>query len=306
VRYYVVDDDPGVRAVLADIIEDEDLGEIVGEAEDGAQIDEHILEIKKVDILLIDLLMPLRDGIETIRQIGSAFTGKTVMLSQVESKELVGEAYSLGIEYYVTKPLNRLEVVSVLQKVRERLILEKSIHDIQVSLNVVTGGTFPRKENPYKEKSIVVSGNFLLSELGILGESGSKDLLNILEYLFNYEKAVELANTFPTLRKIFEDISKNKLGPKSTVAEIAKEVKASEQRIRRAIYQALIHITSLGLTDYSNPKFENYAAKFFDFAQVRKTMLDLENDMDPGVCHARINTKKFIQVLYWEAKILMG
>ncbi|WP_341465735.1 DNA-binding domain-containing protein [Clostridium pasteurianum] len=42
-----------------------------------------------------------------------------------------------------------------------------------------------------------------------------------------------------------------------------KEIKASEQRVRRAILQGLTHIASLGLTDYSNPKFEDYASKFF-------------------------------------------
>ena len=81
--------------------------------------------------------MPMRDGIETVRHIASTFTGKIIMISQVESKQLIGEAYTFGVEYYITKPLNKIEVVSVVRKVIERIRLERSIHDIQKSLNNV-------------------------------------------------------------------------------------------------------------------------------------------------------------------------
>ena len=67
--------------------------------------------------------MPMRDGIETVRHIASTFTGKIIMISQVESKQLIGEAYTLGVEYYITKPLNKIEVVSVVRKVMERIRL---------------------------------------------------------------------------------------------------------------------------------------------------------------------------------------
>ena len=135
--YYIVDDDEVFRSMLSQIIEDGDLGEVIGESEDGAFIEADQLNFKKVDILFIDLLMPMRDGIETVRHIASSFTGKIIMISQVESKQLIGEAYTLGVEYYITKPLNKIEVMSVVRKVMERIRLERSIHDIQKSLNNV-------------------------------------------------------------------------------------------------------------------------------------------------------------------------
>ena len=91
-RYFIVDDDPGVRSMLMDIIEDEGLGDIAGEAEDGAHITAELLELHKVDVLLIDLLMPQRDGIQTIRALEGRFNGKIVMISQIESKNMIGEA----------------------------------------------------------------------------------------------------------------------------------------------------------------------------------------------------------------------
>ncbi|WP_410982092.1 response regulator [Bacillus cereus] len=305
--YYIVDDDEVFRSMLSQIIEDEDLGEVVGEAEDGAFVEADQLNFKKVDILFIDLLMPIRDGIETVRHILPAFTGKVIMISQVESKQLIGEAYSFGVEYYITKPLNKIEVVSVVRKVMERIRLERSIQDIQKSLNNVFQWEQPQVRNePVKEeKKIADSGRYLLSELGIAGENGSKDLLSMLEYLLGQEKEKTFEYGFPALKDIFHYITVKKLGESASEVEIDKERKASEQRVRRAIYQSLNHLASLGLTDFSNPKFESYAPKFFDFTIVRKRMTEMTKEELATPGHTRINTKKFIQVLYFEAKRLM-
>lgn len=305
--YYIIDDDEVFRSMLSQIIEDEDLGEVVGEAEDGAFVEVDQLNFKKVDILFIDLLMPIRDGIETVRHIAPSFTGKVIMISQVESKQLIGEAYSLGVEYYITKPLNKIEVVSVVRKVMERIRLERSIQDIQKSLNNVFQWEQPqvRNESVQEEKKMADSGRYLLSELGIAGENGSKDLLSMLEYLFGQEKEKTFEYGFPALKDIFHYITVKKLGGTASEAEIDKERKASEQRVRRAIYQSLNHLASLGLTDFSNPKFESYAPKFFDFTIVRKRMTEMTKEELTTSGHTRINTKKFIQVLYFEAKRFM-
>ena len=136
-RFFIVDDDEAIRYMLSEIIEDNDLGEVVGEADNGLAVDNNLLTLKKVDILIIDLLMPIRDGIQTVREIGASFNGKIIMFSQVENKELIGEAYSLGVEYYITKPINKLEVIGVIQKVIEHMQLQKSISDIQNTLNIL-------------------------------------------------------------------------------------------------------------------------------------------------------------------------
>ena len=115
-RFYIIDDDEVFRSMLAEIIEDNDLGEVIGEAEDGIVLNDQSSLLQQIDILFIDLLMPIQDGIETVRKIKDTFKGKIIMMSQVETKDLIGKAYSLGIEYYITKPLNRMEVLMVIQK----------------------------------------------------------------------------------------------------------------------------------------------------------------------------------------------
>ncbi|WP_336866118.1 response regulator [Peribacillus frigoritolerans] len=302
-NYFIIDDDPAIRGMLTEIIEDEDLGKVVGEAEDGALVNNGLLLIKKVDVVLIDLLMPLRDGIETIRSLADGFQGRFVMISQVETKELIGEAYRLGAEYYITKPLNQVEISCILNKVNERILVDQSIQGIQKSLNVFTGR--PKSSKPFDTKNIMEAGRSLISDLGMIGEGGSEDLLNILGFLQNEKQRLGPAYTFPYLKEIFAGIAAEKLGGQAKEAEIQKEMKASEQRVRRALNQALIHIASLGLTDYMNPKFEAYSSTFFDFSEVRKKMLELEDKSKKVSSQSRNNMKKFIQVLFMEARQMM-
>ncbi|KLK98928.1 transcriptional regulator [Bacillus pumilus] len=306
-RFFIADDDRAIRSILGQIIEDEDLGEVVDEAGDGVGLEAHSLNLKKVDILLIDLLMPARDGIQTIRHIHPEFKGKVIMISQVEAKEMMAEAYELGIEYYIHKPVNRIEIVSVIRKVMERIKLEKSIYDIQASLRHVLplepvfsqGAGAGAKRRTMKE-----AGEFLLSELGIVGENGSKDLLEILLYLHETQSANSHEVNFPPLKQLFIKTAERKLDNGATDVEVMREVKAAEQRIRRAIHHSLNHFASLGLTDFSNPKFEHYASKFFDFTDVSQRMKEMQKTSSPAGSTGRVNTKKFVQIFYFEAKQL--
>ncbi|OJT58948.1 response regulator [Bacillus altitudinis] len=306
-RFFIADDDRAIRSILGQIIEDEDLGEVVDEADDGIGLEAHSLNLKKVDILLIDLLMPARDGIQTIRHIHPEFKGKVIMISQVEAKEMMAEAYELGIEYYIHKPVNRIEIVSVIRKVMERIKLEKSIYDIQASLRhvlplepVISHETGTGS----KRRTMKEAGEFLLSELGIVGESGSKDLLEILIYLHETQTANSHEVNFPPLKQLFIKTAERKLGHGAADVEVMREVKAAEQRIRRAIHHSLNHFASLGLTDFSNPKFEHYASKFFDFTDVSQRMKEMQKTSSSAGSTGRVNTKKFVQIFYFEAKQL--
>jgi two-component system, response regulator YcbB len=300
-NFFIVDDSATIRGMLSNIIEEEGLGTIVGEAEDGSEVFAHTLAALEVNILIIDLLMPNRDGIETVREIAPLFRGKIIMISQVETKDMISEAYSLGVEHYITKPINRLEVLSVLKKVGEYLLLEKSIQDIQKSLSFLnTQNHIPQIHQQSKQTQVIPSAKNILLELGVIGKSGDKDLLDLLEVLYTLEE--EGVREVPPLKELYASMIKKRLSQSASQSEINKETKAVEQRIRRAIQQVLEHLASLGLTDYANPTFEYYSSKLFDYSQVRMKMLELEGKMHSDTSHTRINIKKFIQALYMEAK----
>lgn len=302
-KFFIVDDDEAVCCMLTEIIEDYDLGEVAGQANDGSVISNELLAMKKIDILIIDLLMPVRDGIETIRSLNLSFKGKIIMLSQVEDKDMIGKAYSLGVEHYITKPINRLEVIKIIEKVKQYIKLQESIFNIKAALSSLEfEKNIMSKESSSKEKDITLAGKTILTELGIISENGSSDLLAMLVYISENEKENSFKNDFPVLKDIFTQIGVKKLGTSVETSALKKEIKSSEQRVRRTVAKALNYLASLGLVDYSNSKFDEYAANFFDFSEVRKKMLELKNSKSACVCYTGVNMKKFVKALYIESK----
>ncbi|WP_019120124.1 response regulator [Brevibacillus massiliensis] len=288
--FFLIDDDVAARRMLATIIEDSDLGRVVSEAEDGYEIEQTVMRYAP-DVLIIDYLMPKQDGIETIRRLsGLGFAGKIVMLSQVEHKEMVSEAYQQGIEYYIHKPINRMEVVAVLRKVMERIHLEESIRQIRRSLAWMDPGSAPEDRGRH-EQTVSSIARSILTELGVVGEAGCRDVTQIIQTLIDSGFLYDERN-FPALKDLYASILPD--APSSTLVE--KEVKAIEQRVRRTVAQALLNVASLGLTDYGNPTFEGYATRYFDFADVRQKMREIEEE-EP-YSRVRLNLKKFLYALY--------
>lgn len=290
-QFYLIDDDASTRRMLERIIHDACVGEVVGQANDGVSVKG--TDLRGVDIVLIDLLMPKLDGIETIRKLrDEGFTGRFIMISQVENKEMVGEAYSQGIDTFIHKPINRIEVLSVLQRVQDHIQLEKSLYTIRRSLETLGNSTTSRNESHHPmEKKL----SYILAQLGMSGELGSVDITECFKSIENKETLGGLRD-WPPLKEIYIDVIMRR-NPILTEPFIQKEIKAMEQRIRRSILQALTHLASLGLTDYSNPTFEHYAPLLFDFQDVRIRMAELEE----GLTHSsksRIQIRKFLYSLY--------
>jgi DNA-binding NarL/FixJ family response regulator len=62
IRVLVVDDHPSVRAVLAELLADEDDLTVVGECEDGSQVVAATSRLRP-DVVLMDLSMPVMNGL---------------------------------------------------------------------------------------------------------------------------------------------------------------------------------------------------------------------------------------------------
>jgi two-component system, response regulator YcbB len=272
--------------MLKKIISEGKLGDVVGEAESGAHSLSLILSIRP-DVVLIDFLMPNLDGIETIEQLRiQGFQGQFIMISQIENKEIVGEAYEKGVEFFIHKPINRLEVQSILKKTVGQSRLRQSLMTIRESLAYMESDKFTQKQRSVKE--IVYS---ILNDMGIIGESGSGDMVLMMEFLINRKDSTAL---LPPLKDLYEAISSSN---KADILDIKKETKSIEQRIRRAIIAAINNLASLGTLDYTNPNFEYYAPRYFDFQEIRVRMREM-NQTSNEATKVKINIKKFLQVLF--------
>ncbi|MCM3134350.1 response regulator [Paenibacillus polysaccharolyticus] len=285
----IVDDDVVSRSMLQDIIENSGTLELAGMAEGGLEGQRMILDLRP-DVVLIDLLMPDQDGIETVANLKqSGYSGKLIMISQVVNKEMVEAAYQKGIEFFIHKPINRVEVEHVLNKVNEQWKYERYVQEVKQSmarLNLVEAPALAQT------RTVRDSARSILMDLGIIGESGSKDIVALMEYAIEQKQASEL----PPLKESYEAVAqKYKLTPK----EVEKECKAMEQRIRRTVLTALTNLASIGLTDYSNHKFEHYAPLYFDFQDVRMKMRAMEEEQVSDN-KSKVNIKKFLQVFCME------
>ncbi|RUL48272.1 MULTISPECIES: response regulator [Lysinibacillus] len=283
-RYFIVDDDRASRMMLTNIIENSQLGTVIGEAENGQDAIPQILAIQP-DFVLIDLLMPKLDGIATIEKLREQnFLGIFIMISQVVNKDMVAESYEKGIEFFINKPINKIEVEMVLRKTEEQYRLKNSILAIRQSLS-----NFDLPNLKHTQKTSREHIQTILNDLGIIGEVGSEDITQIIELLLLDKQQIA---PLPPLKELYERVS---AFTKHTQEDITKESKAIEQRVRRTILAAMINLANLGIVDYTNSEFEYYAPRYFDFTDIRSLMRQIEKN-EPR--KAKVNIKKFIQVLF--------
>ncbi len=274
-RIYIVDDDIAIVKALENIIEDNDLGHVVGCSTDALEAFD---EIKKYlpDIVLVDFLMPKIEGIELVKRLREIdLDVKFVMISQVSSKDMIAKAYNSGIEFFINKPINLIEIERVMKNVTESLEMRRKLKAIEKLFN---------KDKKLKvldtrlEDDIVYIKS-ILSRLGIIGEKGSDEILSICSYLIKSKTSIMNIKIKDICEIIFENPT------------------ASEQRIRRAVNKGLSNISNLGLEDYLNETFTRYSNRLYSFQDVR---IEMDYIRGKTKSRGRISVRKFIDGLMIE------
>ena len=271
-KFYLLDDDRNIRNILKIIIREQKLGEICGSSDNAPEALEDIAVLKP-DIVIVDLLMPDMDGITFVSQARQLGTDTIyVMLSQVSSKDMISGAYEAGIEFYIQKPINSVEVTRVLQSVTQNLTMRRTFEKVQ-SLFAAEPLT---PVSPPPEKKYITKTKNVLQKLGIIGEIGSKDILMLIDYMVEHGETIGDA----TLNELCSRFSDN---PKSM-----------EQRIRRTANAGMVNLAHLGLEDYLNDTFTEYSTTLYNFEQVRKEMDYIRGKSDK---HGNVKIKNFLNAL---------
>ena len=103
----------GIKQILADA-EDIDLA---GEAEDGPQALQRV-RLGGIDVVLMDIAMPYRDGLDVLRQLKSEFPKVPVlMLSTYPDKQYAVRSLKLGAAGYLNKSADSQQMTSAIRKV---------------------------------------------------------------------------------------------------------------------------------------------------------------------------------------------
>src|SRR5699024_1689884 len=131
---------------------------------------------------------------------------------------------------------------------------------------------------------------------------GYKDILDILNYMFNYDQKYTSTDGIPALKDIFIETITAKSPDNVTKQTLKREIKSTEQRIRTAINKSSINLASTRIPDYLNPTFEAYSSRLFNFTVVRERMTELKENQPLQSSNVQINNRKFLQSLYFEIK----
>ena len=272
-RIYIIEDDLSVIGILEDIVEGGGLGTICGDTGDGALDLPQILALSP-DLILIDLLMPGKDGIQVVRELREMGSeAKFIMISQVSSKEMIAKAYTAGISFFIQKPINLIEVRQVITTVKTQIENERALKTIQRVFAGRDSAAAPRELSP--SDSRIKRLKYILSQLGMAGEKGSKDILDLCAILLE------------------EGGSASQIPVSTLCTRLPGPPKTIEQRARRAVDRCLSHMASLGLEDYNNEVFLRYATRLFPFQEVRAEMAFQQGKGPRG----KASLKKFLDGL---------
>jgi response regulator NasT len=112
-RVVIAEDEALIRMDLREMLEEEGY-EVVAEAGDGKAAVEAVEE-HKPDLVILDVKMPILDGITAAEQIVAKRGAAVVMLTAFSQKELVTRARDAGAMAYLVKPFTKNDLLPAIE-----------------------------------------------------------------------------------------------------------------------------------------------------------------------------------------------
>lgn len=101
------------------------------------------------------------------------------MLSQVAAKDMISSAYESGIEFFIQKPINSIEVENVIKKVVKNLTMQRTLTEMQSLFMNQMQEILPQEPSKtVQEDAHIERVKDILQKLGVIGEIGSKDIVS--------------------------------------------------------------------------------------------------------------------------------
>ena len=131
-RILVAEDEALIRLDLAEMLGEAGY-DVVGQASNGEQAVEMARELEP-DLVIMDVKMPVMDGITAAEEIGAAKICPVVMLTAFSQTELVERARDAGVMAYIVKPFTAADLSPAIDIARSRWTemkaLESEIADL--------------------------------------------------------------------------------------------------------------------------------------------------------------------------------
>ncbi|MCR4728537.1 MAG: response regulator [Lachnospiraceae bacterium] len=120
-RVLIVEDEDIIRKGIAYTMDWTSMDcAIAGEAANGGEGLEKIKELKP-DIVLVDIMMPVMDGIEMVREALKEVSFKTIILTSYADFDYAKQAIDLNVSAYLMKPVDPEELRAAVEKISEEI-----------------------------------------------------------------------------------------------------------------------------------------------------------------------------------------
>ncbi|KDR93807.1 two-component system, response regulator YcbB [Peptoclostridium litorale DSM 5388] len=274
---FIVEKDASIVERLEKIVEGRNLGSIIGHCSDVELAEEKIMKFNP-DMVIADINMTENKGISLIGNLKKKLSNTQVIaLSDASSKDIVERAYKKGLDYYIYKPVNEVEVGNVVKNLKKQFEMKKLFNQMKGFFDI---STLPEIEEP--KKSIDCRTREVMRNIGITGECGSADIMKVVKFLIDSGKTMD-------------DYKIKELCLKFT-----DNYKTMEQRMRRTATVGIINLANMGIEDYMDDTFIEYSKGLYSFEQVRREMDSIRRNGKRG---GKINLKKFINgIIFYATK----
>ena len=135
-RVVIAEDEVLIRMDLAEMLGEEGY-DVVGQAGDGARAVELAEELRP-DLVILDVKMPVLDGIAAAEQIAAKRIAPVVILTAFSQRDLVERARDAGAMAYLVKPFSKSDLVPAIEMAVSRFseigLLEQEVADLSERL----------------------------------------------------------------------------------------------------------------------------------------------------------------------------
>ncbi|PKZ63961.1 response regulator [Gordonia terrae] len=112
-RVLVAEDDSLIRMDLIEMLREEGY-DVVGEAPNG-QVAVELTESLSPDLVIMDIKMPVRDGIDAATEIAEKRLAPVVMLTAFSQRDFIDKARDAGAMAYLVKPFTKADLVPAIE-----------------------------------------------------------------------------------------------------------------------------------------------------------------------------------------------